>query len=314
MRVGECWDLQAWLSSRPPQIGAPPQGHFQLNFSPQTRSPQRPAPRARSPPSRVSAPAQALCSFTVSSPSKFLREPQARPQLQPLPQLGSEPRAPAQGASRCKCALPQLFPFPTPPEWLLWAGNAAGSASRPLEFVFPPRVPGAAEPRASARGARSHARRFAGRGSAGPAAGKGPVSRGGGHRGGRRGPGRGGGGDSFVCSPQYRARLPPLSALRTGRDGPRCGGARPRHRVGRTPGPDPQVRAEPSVVAAAGLCLQPCGRQERGSLAPGARPLHASQPPAPRPAARAIPAHSFDQLWGAVCRGGGPGAGQAGDP
>lgn len=90
----------------------------------------------------------------------------------------------------------------------------------------------------------------------------------------------------------------------------RAGGARPRHRVGRTSGPDPQVRAEPSMLAAPGLRLRPCLLENAARGLPGRAPLHASQPMTPR-ATRAIPAHSFDQLWGVVRGGRAGGPGQA---
>lgn len=123
------------------------------------------------PVSCVSAHTSALC-----PPSYFFSSgPSSSPSPSPGP--GSEPPAPAPGASRCKCALPQLLPPPTLPEWQLRAGNAAGSASwfrvpapGPRRRAEPaPQL----QPRASARRAYLHARRLAGRGSAGPAAGGG---------------------------------------------------------------------------------------------------------------------------------------------
>lgn len=233
----------------------------------------------------------------------------------------------------------QTCPPPTPPALDPPTPRPASGSSglgtqrgRPLGFAIPPRAPGAApsgpsdaEPSASACPACLHARRLAGKGRAGPGAGGGTgEQRVGGGRGRRRGPGRRRGRGFLCLQPAARAPAPsppraPLGARVWARGPGGAGGARSRVRA--RPDPDPQVRAGPSVVAAPGPVSRALPGGERGPRARRARapsPLtprlvrgpwdsSLSAPPVtptplPPRGARAVPAHSFHKLLGAVLR------------
>lgn len=169
-----------WLSSRPPPNWSPTSGLPPDQFLPKNAVP---AAHPLPPPSALSSLIQRLSPghssgspFRFSSPSEPHPQPRALPRLQPLPQSGSEPPAPAPGASRCKRALPRLLPPPTPPQAAapgcdrggvglsvrVPAPGAPRGASHPLSAEprvrSPRRPPGAPARRSGERGALGGAR------------------------------------------------------------------------------------------------------------------------------------------------------------
>lgn len=262
-----------WLSSRPPPNWSPTSGLPPDQFLPKNAVP---AAHPLPPPSALSSLIQRLSPghssgspFRFSSPSEPHPQPRALPRLQPLPQSGSEPPAPAPGASRCKRALPRLLPPPTPPQAAapgcdrggvglsvrVPAPGAPRGASHPLSAEprvrSPRRPPGAPARRSGERGALGGAR--AGTAEAGEA-------------GAREGEG----------IPLFAAAAPgPPAPLPAGE-----GGAE----RGRSPGVGASVLGPRRVASGVRGPLLVRGARDR-SL--------------PARAARAIPAHSFEHLPGA---------------
>lgn len=116
--------FQAWFCSRPPEIAAPSQGTTTQFLCENVVPPASPR--------RVSAHA-----YGSVPPIPFLQPlgvspvaPGHPPAPAPPSARHRSPRPPPRELQRCKRALPQLLPPPTPPVWQLWAGNSAGSASR----------------------------------------------------------------------------------------------------------------------------------------------------------------------------------------
>lgn len=197
----------------------------------------------------------------------------------PPPPAPNSPRAAAPGCDRGGVGLSVRVPAPGARR-----GSSQPSSAEPrVRSPCPP--PHAPARRSVKRGARGGARAgTAGRGRPG------------------RGRGRG-----FLCSLR-QPRAHPLPSRR----GTRAPAAARAREAG---GLDPQVRAEPSVVAAPGASiLGPAGWKEQPAgphLVRGARDRSL-----PARAARAVPAHSFEHLPGAGRGGGagGAGSGQARAP